>query len=107
MNFFLKASMLIVSFFCIGLAKAEENITVDSAKETALPDTPVIEQSPITLDDAIKKVSQDKEIKVLSAKTEIMNGKKIHIIKVLTATGHIQYIKFDATTGKTLETVKK
>jgi hypothetical protein len=75
-------------------------------------DTPlkiiVEEGKPVTLEEVVKSVMQDTQIKVLSAKTEVIEGKKVHIIKMLLiATGHIQYFKLDAATGKTLDSSKK
>jgi uncharacterized membrane protein YkoI len=63
----------------------------------------VEEAQGITLDEATKQVMQDTKNKVLAAKTEVIAGKKTHVIKILTSTGHIQYIKIDALTGKPLD----
>ncbi|MFK5948190.1 MAG: hypothetical protein QM500_05420 [Methylococcales bacterium] len=57
----------------------------------------------VTLDQATKKVIEKDGNKVMGAKTEIMEGKKVHIIKVLTSDGRVQYIKVDAESGKLLK----
>jgi len=57
----------------------------------------------INLDDAAKKVTQDKSRKLLGAKTETVSGKKVHVIKVLTPDGRIQHYKVDAESGKLLK----
>lgn len=111
MSFFLKASMLVVLFSGSGLVDAEEKIPASpsSTKETMLPGF-AAEEPPsqaITLEEVIKQVMKDAKSKLLAAKTEVLEGKKIHIIKVLTSTGHIQYIKIDAATGKNLDNPKK
>jgi uncharacterized membrane protein YkoI len=107
MSFFLKASVLVVLISNGGIVYAEEKMLADPTKETTLP-VPTLEESrPITLDDATKQVMLDTKNKILAAKTEVIDSKKIHIIKILTATGHIQHIKIDAATGKTLDKEKK
>lgn len=40
--------------------------------------------------------------RILSAKTEEINGKKVHVIKMLTQDGHIQLQTFAADTGELL-----
>lgn len=109
MSFFLKASMLVVLCSGSGLAKAEEKIPASPTTETMLPGFVAENESqqPITLEEVIKQIMLDARNKVLAAKTEVLAGKKIHIIKVLTPTGHIQYIKVDAATGKNLDNPKK
>jgi uncharacterized membrane protein YkoI len=98
MNFLRTAITLLILCSQSSLAMAEEATS-----------SPVgsVESRPVTLDEAIKQVLQDGKTKVLGAKTEVENGKKIHVIKVLTATGHIQYIRIDAATGKTLAKARK
>ncbi len=54
----------------------------------------------ISLDEATKKIINQSKSKVLAAKTETVNGKNVHVIKVLTKDGHVQYLKVDETTGK-------
>ncbi len=54
----------------------------------------------LTLDDAARKIIQQNNYKVLATKTESGRGKSVHIIKVLTPDGRIQYIKIDAKSGE-------
>lgn len=56
----------------------------------------------ITIDEAAKKVIQGKKQRVLGAKTEQVDGKKIHVIKSLSPDGRIQHHRFDAQSGKRL-----
>ncbi len=110
MRFFLKISALAVLFSNIGLVKAEEKAPVTSTKETMLPGFVAEESRPqqlITLEDVIKKIMQDPKNKILAAKTEVLEGKKIHTVKLLTPSGHIQYLKIDAASGKNLDNIKK
>lgn len=107
MRFFLKASVAVVLLLSLCLANAEEEATLTPIPQIAPPKLPENEAAPITLDEAIKKVMQDAQNKVLAAKTELVDGKKIHVIKVLTLAGHIQHIKIDAATGKILDNFKK
>ncbi len=57
----------------------------------------------LTLDDAVKKINQQGNNKVLATKTESEKGKSVHIIKVLTPAGRIQHIKVDAESGKIIK----
>ena len=107
MSLFFKVSSLALLFLTVSLTKADESIPLNVAKETSLPTIALEERHIMTLDEATKKVMQDSKNKVLSAKTELVAGKKVHIIKILTSSGHIQYIRFDAETGKLLDKHKK
>jgi uncharacterized membrane protein YkoI len=53
----------------------------------------------LSLDEATKKILKEGNKRVLGASTEIIDGKEIHIIKVLTPDGHIRHFKIDAETG--------
>ncbi len=57
----------------------------------------------LTLDQATKKIIEQKESKVLGAETEVIDGKKVHVIKVLTADGRVQYLKIDVETGREIK----
>lgn len=54
----------------------------------------------VSLDEATKQIIEGTYNKVLGAQTEIIDGKEVHIIKVLTPDGHIQYFRIDAETGQ-------
>ncbi|MDD2659122.1 MAG: PepSY domain-containing protein [Methylococcales bacterium] len=55
----------------------------------------------ISLDQATKQIiKNDTKIRVLGAETEIIDGKQVHVIKVLTLDGRIQHFKIDAETGE-------
>lgn len=106
MGVFLKASVLVVLCF-VSLAKAQETPIPETGKETPQQSPAAEATQDVTLEEATKQVMQDTKNKVLAAKTEVINGKKIHVIKILTSAGHIQYIKIDAATGKPVDTPKK
>lgn len=53
----------------------------------------------ISLDQATRQVIGNGDYRVLGAQTEVINGREVHVIKVLTPDGRIQYIKIDAETG--------
>ena len=57
----------------------------------------------LSLDQATKKIIEENKSKVLSAKTELIDGKTIHIIKILTSDGRVQFIKVDADSGKMIK----
>ncbi len=54
----------------------------------------------VSLDEATKQIIEGTYNKVLGAQTEVIDGKEVHIIKVLTPDGRIQYYKIDAETGQ-------
>lgn len=54
----------------------------------------------VSLDEATKQIIDGTYNKVLGAQTEIIDGREVHIIKVLTPDGRIQYFKIDAETGQ-------
>jgi uncharacterized membrane protein YkoI len=53
----------------------------------------------ISLHEATRQVLNDGHKRVLGATTEIIDGREVHIIKVLTPDGRIQHFKIDAETG--------
>ncbi len=54
----------------------------------------------VSLDEATKQIIEGTYNKVLGAQTEMIDGKTVYIIKVLTPDGRIQYYKIDAETGQ-------
>lgn len=54
----------------------------------------------VTLDEATKQIIKEGNKRVLGANTEIIDGREVHIIKVLTPDGHIKHYKIDAGTGE-------
>ena len=103
MGFFFTV-IILAMFLTVNCVSAEEKIPSDSSMETKLPEPPTTILIQLgSLDESIKQVNQDGKNKILAAKTELIAGKKVHVIKILTAAGHIQHIKIDASTGKTLE----
>ena len=61
----------------------------------------ILVPTPISLDQATKQIiKNDGNIRVLGAETEVIDGKEVHVIKVLTPDGRIQHYKIDAGTGE-------
>jgi uncharacterized membrane protein YkoI len=58
-----------------------------------------IDLARVSLHEATQKLLSDGNKRVLGATTEIIDGREIHIIKVLTRDGRIQHYKIDAETG--------
>lgn len=54
----------------------------------------------VSLDEATKQIIEGTYNKVLGAQTELIDGKEVYVIKVLTPDGRIQYYKIDAQTGQ-------
>ena len=54
----------------------------------------------VSLDEATKQIIEGTYNKVLGATTELIDGREVHIIKVLTPDGRIKYYKIDAETGQ-------
>lgn len=55
--------------------------------------------APISLHEATQKILREGNKRVLGASTEIIDGRAVHVIKVLTPNGRILYFKIDAETG--------
>ncbi len=55
------------------------------------------------LDQATKEVTQNDKNKVLGAKTERIDGRNVHVIKVLTPDGRVQYIRVDEESGQLIK----
>jgi uncharacterized membrane protein YkoI len=53
----------------------------------------------VSLHEATQKILSDSNKRVLGATTQIIDGKEVHIIKVLTPDGRILHYKIDAETG--------
>ncbi len=53
----------------------------------------------VSLDQATHQVIKEYKFRVLGAHTEIIDGREVHVIKVLTADGHIRHYRIDAETG--------
>ncbi|ESS69967.1 hypothetical protein MGMO_126c00110 [Methyloglobulus morosus KoM1] len=58
-----------------------------------------IDLARVSLHEATQKILSDGNKRVLGATTVIIDGREVHIIKVLTPDGHIQHYKIDAETG--------
>ncbi len=73
------------------------------AEEPAAPATPGLPSNPVStemsLEQATKQVVSGAAGRVLSAKTEDIDGKKMHVIKILTEDGRIQQQIVDAQSG--------
>ena len=59
----------------------------------------------VSLDDAVKQVINGNRL--LDAETQLIDDRKIHVIKVLTEDGRVQKHKIDAESGKRLGKPKK
>jgi len=81
------AKILLLTFCLVQTAFSEKEIVL----------------SALTLDQATKEIIGQNKNKVLGAKTETINGRKVHIIKILTSDGRVQYLKVDADTGKVIK----
>lgn len=54
----------------------------------------------ISLDEAVSRVRQNSNGKVLSAETVRVDGRKVHRIKILTKDGRVKRKQIDAETGR-------
>lgn len=53
----------------------------------------------VSLDEAAKKIMEKHQGRILSAGTKVVDGRVVHVFKVLTPDGRIQHIKVDSATG--------
>ena len=56
----------------------------------------------VSVDEAVRKVNKNQKSRVLGAKTKIIEGRKVHVIKTLSNKGRIKNRRVDAETGKPL-----
>jgi len=56
-------------------------------------------QTGVTLDEAVQQVQRETGGRVLSAETVNQNGRMVHRIKVLTASGQVRVVVIDAQAG--------
>lgn len=54
----------------------------------------------VSLDEAVKQIIEGTYDKILGAQTELIDGKEVHVIKVLTPDGRVRYYRIDAETGQ-------
>ena len=62
----------------------------------AIPAISPAQQGGLTLDQAVKRIKDQRDVKVLAAEQVIRNGKTMYRIKVLTGSGRVKYIWVDA-----------
>ncbi len=94
------------------LVGADLNLVPPSVLETetqsnppaagATPNNPA--NAELTLELATKKVINSISGRVLSAKTEEVDGKRVHVVKILTEDGRIQQQAVDALSGTLVDT---
>lgn len=53
----------------------------------------------VSLDQATQQIIRDGKSRVLGAQTVVIEGREVHVIKILTPDGRIQHLKIDAETG--------
>lgn len=56
----------------------------------------------VSLDQATHQIIKNSNFRVLGAFTVVIDGKEVHIIKVLTPDGHIRHYRIDAETGNSI-----
>lgn len=61
-----------------------------------LPAVSAAQQDGVTLDQAVKRVKDKHDVKVLSAERVVRDGEPQYRIKVLTGNGRVKYIWVDA-----------
>lgn len=61
-----------------------------------LPVDAAAQQGGLTLEQAVKRIKADNNVKVLSAERTTRNGQPVYRIKVLTGNGRVKYIWVDA-----------
>ena len=66
------------------------------ASGLGMPVDSAAQQSGLTLDQAVKRIKSNRDVKVLSAERVTRNGQPMYRIKVLTGDGRVRYIWVDA-----------
>ena len=65
----------------------------------------IIEAARISLNEATQTILSDGQERVLGATTEFIDGREVHVIKVLTTGGRISHYLIDAETGEHQQTI--
>jgi hypothetical protein len=65
----------------------------------------IIDTARVSLNEATQTILSDGKERVLGATTEIIDGREVHIIKVLTPDGRISHYLIDAETGEHQQTI--
>lgn len=61
-----------------------------------LPAVAAAQEGGISLDQAVKRIKDQRDVKVLSAETVTRDGERVHSIKVLTRDGRVKYVWVNA-----------
>jgi hypothetical protein len=61
----------------------------------------------VSVDEAARRVNKNQKNRVLGAKTKIIEGREVHVIKTLSDKGRIKNRRIDAETGKALNKGKQ
>ncbi|PPC90751.1 MAG: hypothetical protein CTY34_06640 [Methylobacter sp.] len=59
-------------------------------------------QARVSMDEAVKRILQQGPNRVLGAQMEVIDGRDVYVIKVLTSDGRVIQYVIDAETGETL-----
>lgn len=71
-------------------------VAVALAAALVLPGTAAAQQGGASLEQAVQQVKRQGDVRVLSAETVKVNGRRVHRIKVLTGDGRVKYVRVDA-----------
>ena len=94
---------LCVTIACFATGAAEALVDETGAPVLRpVPESPgsFLTASGISLDQAVAKVRSRYGGRVISAETRGRNGKRVHVIKVLSDEGRVRTVKVDAESGK-------
>ncbi len=78
---------------------AEIDASLEAAQPDATPRARLVQDGPLSLEEAVRLVRRRFEGRVVSAETRDVNGRRVHVIRVLDD-GRVRDIRVDAATGR-------
>lgn len=59
-----------------------------------------VQDGPISLDEAVERARERFDGRVVRAETRTIEGREVHVIRILDSNGRVRNVQFDAATGR-------
>ncbi len=60
----------------------------------------VVQGGPVSLDEAVALARERFEGRIVRAETQTVNGREVHVIRILDSNGRVRNVRIDAATGR-------
>ncbi len=96
------ACVLMALAVASGTAWAQRSNEGGAALDLHAPDAEahVVQGSPVSLDEAVALARERFEGRVVRAETQTINGREVHVIRILDSNGRVRNVRIDAATGR-------